>query len=252
MSFERKRIVDKLYIVIPAYNEEENIEKVVEEWYKIVELYNTSGGSRLVIVDDGSRDCTYEILKKLSESRPLLIPISKENEGHGATVLYAYNYAIEQGADYVFQTDSDGQTLPDEFHDFWDSREKYSMIIGHRNHRQDGLSRVIVTKTLKLVIKLCFHVTVKDANTPFRLMRVCDLKENLKYVPEKFNLANVILSVIYEKKKMPVRYMEITFRPRQGGKNSINIRKIVKIGKRAIKDFATIQNSINSFDGEQK
>ena len=99
---------------------------------------------------------------------------------------------------------------------------------------------VFVTKTLKLVCRLCFHVTVTDANTPFRLMEAKTLKENLGLVPKDFNLSNVILSVIYAKKKQPVLYLPITFRPRQGGVNSINLKKIFKIGWQALKDFRTI------------
>lgn len=58
------------------------------------------------------------------------------------------------------------------------------MVIGHRRGRQDGLSRVFVTKTLKLVLWLCFGVKIKDANTPFRLMKASVLKEELGLVPE--------------------------------------------------------------------
>lgn len=52
---------------------------------------------------------------KSQDRYPQLIGITKPNSGHGATVLYAYKYAIQNGADYVFQTDSDGQTLTEEF-----------------------------------------------------------------------------------------------------------------------------------------
>ena len=161
--------MDKLYIVIPAYNEEENIAQVVDDWYPVVEKYNGDGESRLVIIDDGSKDNTYEILKTCAEERPLMLPLTKPNGGHGATVLYGYHYALEHGADYIFQTDSDGQTLPEEFPPFWEERENYDMVIGWRRGRQDGGSRVFVTKTLKAVIKVCFGVTVTDANTPYRL-----------------------------------------------------------------------------------
>ena len=226
--------MDKLYIVIPAYNEQDNIEQVINDWYPVVE--KTGPESRLVIMDDGSKDATYAIMKKMAEDLPQFEPVTKANQGHGATVLYGYHYALDAGADYVFQTDSDGQTLPEEFWQFWEKREQYDMIIGHRKGRQDGVSRVFVTKTLKLVCKLCFHVTVTDANTPFRLMKAPVLKENLKLVPENFNLSNVILSVIYAKKKQPVLYIPITFRPRQGGVNSINLKKIFKIGKQAFTD----------------
>lgn len=74
--------------------------------------------------------------------------LTKENEGHGATLLFGYRYAMEHGADYIFQTDSDGQTRPEEFPAFWKSRAAYDMIIGYRNKRQDGWMRILVTKVL--------------------------------------------------------------------------------------------------------
>lgn len=234
--------MDKLYIIIPAYNEEENIKAVIKDWYPIVE--KLGNGSKLVIIDDGSKDSTYRIMKEYSENMEAFEPITKPNGGHGATVLYGYHYALNAGADYIFQTDSDGQTLPEEFWPFWELRNQYDMVIGHRKGRQDGGSRVFVTKTLKLVLRLCFHVNITDANTPFRLLKAVTLKEQIKQVPDNFNLSNVILSVIYAKKKLTVKYLPVTFRPRQGGVNSINMKKIFKIGRKAFKDFREINRCI--------
>lgn len=114
--------MDKLYIVIPAYNESENIENCVNDWYPVVVAHNPGGDSRLVIINDGSKDNTYEILTELAKDRPLLQPLTKQNGGHGSTVLYGYRHAIKEGADYIFQTDSDGQTNPSEFEAFWSER----------------------------------------------------------------------------------------------------------------------------------
>ena len=127
--------MSSLFIVIPAYNEAENIERTVSEWYPIVESHNKEGQSRLVIINDGSKDNTYELICKLAQARPLLIPLTKPNGGHGSTVLYGYRYAIEHRADYIFQTDSDGQTNPDEFEAFWKKRNTYDAIIGNRKVR---------------------------------------------------------------------------------------------------------------------
>lgn len=238
-------MMDKLYIVIPAYNEEENIKQVIEEWYPIVEVYNGNGKSRLVIIDDGSKDSTYKIMEECSYDKPLFIPLTKANSGHGATILYGYEYALEHGAEYIFQTDSDGQTLPSEFHQFWKLRNDYDMVIGWRNARGDGFSRVFVTKTLKFVLRLCFGVTITDANTPFRLMKAATMKKYIEFIPKGYNLSNVILSVIYKKANCNVKYIPITFRPRQGGVNSINMKKIFIIGKNALYDFWKINKCIN-------
>lgn len=234
--------MDKLYIIIPAYNEEATIKQVIDDWYPIVE--NIKNDSRLVIINDGSKDHTYEIMQDYAKTRPYLLPLTKENGGHGATLLYGYHYAINQGADYIFQTDSDGQTLPSEFADFWAMREQYDMIIGHRNKREDGISRVFVTKVLKFVLKICFGVSVTDANTPFRLLKKTALEQHIGMIPKDFNLSNVIISVIYAKKNLKVKYLPITFRPRQGGVNSINLPKIFGIGRQAIKDFRAINRSL--------
>ncbi len=234
--------MDTLYLIMPAYNEEANIAQVIEDWYPVVEKTGSAG--RMVIVDDGSRDSTYALAKEAARTRPQLIPLTKRNGGHGAAVLYGYDYALEQNADYIFQTDSDGQTNPEEFWAFWKQRDQYDMVIGKRCHREDGISRIIVTKMLKAVIRLCFGVSVPDANTPFRLMNSQTLRREIGLVPKDFNLSNVIISVIYAKKKCRVRYLPITFRPRQGGVNSINLRRIFGIGCQALRDFYSINKTL--------
>lgn len=240
--------MEKLYIIIPAYNESENIEQVINEWYPIIEKYNGDGMSRLVIIDDGSHDNTYSLMQKLSANKPLFTPITKENSGHGATVLYGYNYAVEKNADYVFQTDSDGQTVPNEFHQFWQNRNNYDMIIGHRSKREDGFSRVFVTKILKFVVSLLFKENITDANTPFRLMSANTLKNVISYIPNDYNLSNVVISVLYKKLNLKVKYIPITFRQRQGGVNSINLKRIFGIGKQAVKDFKAINNNLKNIN----
>ena len=233
---------DRLFIIIPAYNEQENIRQVVSDWYPVVEKYGTD--SRLVVIDDGSRDSTYSILQDMSKTMPRLTALTKANAGHGATLLFGYKYALENGADYVFQTDSDGQTLPSEFEPFWIARSKYDVSIGYRNKRRDGLSRVFVTKILRLVVYLCFRVYVLDANTPYRLMSAATLRENLKYIPDDFFLTNVALAAIYKKRRQKVHFIPISFRPRQGGRNSINLIKIIKVGFSSIRSFIVINDKV--------
>lgn len=233
---------DKLYIVIPAYNEEDNIEQVVNDWYPIIE--RVGNGSRLVVVDDGSKDSTYKLLQQIALTKERLIVLTKANGGHGSTILYGYKYALVNNADYIFQTDSDGQTSADEFEAFWVEREKYSMVIGHRNHREDGMARIFVTKTLRIILLGIFGVNVLDANTPFRLMKRDPLDKVLKIIPEGYNLPNVIIPVAFKIWGEKIKYLPITFRARQGGTNSINIPKIIKIGVQAIVDFVNIKKKI--------
>ena len=233
--------MDRLYIVIPAYNEEETIGQVAREWHKVAR--QAGEGSRLVIVNDGSKDRTYEILCNLRKELPLLVPLTKENGGHGAAVRYGYAYAIHKKADYIFQTDADGQTLPGEFQKFWKRRCRADVLIGYRKHREDGISRIVVTEVLRFVLWVIFGLYVTDANTPYRLMDRQVLERNIKQVPRNFQLPNVLLTVLFLKNKETVIFIPITFRPRQGGKNSIDLYKITKIGIRAIRDFMVIRRN---------
>lgn len=234
--------MEKLYIVIPAYNEEETIETVAREWHEIV--LQIGRESKLVIIDDGSKDSTYKKLCELKEELSQLIPLTKDNGGHGDTVLFGYNYALKEGANFIFQTDSDGQTLPEEFEGFWELRREKDVLIGYRNNREDGFSRVFVTKTLKVILRLIFGIWITDANTPFRLMNSQILDKYLPRVPKHFNLPNILLTVFFIKNKEKLEFVPITFRARQGGVNSINLRKITLIGLQAIKDFRQLKKYV--------
>ena len=219
----------ELYAIIPAYNEQDTIEQVVNDWKIINDL-----GGVLVIIDDGSQDNTLSILRRLESDS--IIVLSKENGGHGDTLLYGYRFAIALGAKYIFQTDSDGQTNAAEFKAFWKDRNRYDAIFGVRKVRGDGASRKFVESVLCKILWGIFHVKVPDSNAPFRLMRADKVKEYIAKLPEHYNLPNVMLTVYFTKNDK-VAFREISFGKRQGGKNSINIKKIVRIGMQAVKDF---------------
>ena len=237
--------MEKLFIVIPAYNESENITSCVEDWYPVVEKHNSGNRSRLVIINDGSKDDTYQILMDLAKDRPLLLPLTKSNGGHGSTVLYGYRYAIKEGADYVFQTDSDGQTNPTEFDSFWELREKYDAIIGNRVVREDGKGRKFIENVVCALLRLIFGVIIQDANAPFRLMRTSLVAKYIDKLPKDFNIPNIMFTTYFAYHHEKVKFIPITFRPRQGGVNSMNVKKIIKIGWKAVFDFLRLKREID-------
>ena len=236
--------MDSLYIVIPAYNEAENVHRLVEEWYPVVQKHNGDGKSRLVIINDGSKDNTFELLQIESEDKPLLLPLTKQNGGHGPTLIYGYDYAIAHGADYIFQTDADGQTNHAEFEQFWDQRKIYSAIIGSRPNRKDGPARIFVEKVLLLMLRLAFGVKVPDSNAPFRLMNREVVEKYIAKLPSDFNLPNVMLTTYFAYYHEKLKFIDITFKPRQAGNNSMNIKKIIKIGMKAIIDFYQLRKAM--------
>jgi len=237
--------MSKIYFVMPAYNEAENIENTIQQWYSVVKKLADEGEeSRLAIANDGSKDNTFAIMQGLKEKYPLFEPLDKPNSGHGATVLYLYRHAIKNGADFIFQTDSDGQTNPDEFWQMWEKRKMFDFQIGYRKGREDGGSRIFVTKTLRLVVWMMFHVWVTDANTPFRLMATDKLQPIMDVIPSDYFLCNVAISAIAVKWHYKIGWYTITFKPRQGGVNSINMKRIFKIGWKALSDFMTINKKL--------
>ena len=236
--------MEKLYIIIPAYNEQDNLKALVNDWYPIIEQHSADNSSRLVIINDGSKDNTYVVLKDLAKSRPMMEVLTKENGGHGDTLLFGYRYAIENGADYIFQTDSDGQTSPSEFETFWNKRQEYDAVFGDRTKREDGKSRVFVERVLCIILKMVFGVKIPDSNAPFRLMRSSYVDKYIRMLPEHYNLPNVMLTTLGTYYNEKILFLPITFKNRQGGKNSINIRKIVSIGMKALKDFRDIRKKL--------
>ena len=233
-----------LYVVMPAYNEEENIEKVVRQWYPILE--GKSERSRLVIADKGSTDKTHEILAKLQKTMPQLEIYDTKSQYHGPKVIALYDYAIKNGAAWVFQTDSDGQTNPKEFDGFWNSRNQFSAIFGVRSQRGDGMQRAFVENVVCLLLRLYFDVKIPDANAPFRLIKVSALKKYLYKMDEDFNIPNIMITTFFSKFKETICFREISFKPRTRGRNSINIYKIIKIGWKALGDFGRYKREMQA------
>lgn len=237
---------ESLFIVMPTYNEEANIKDVVEEWYPILE--NGNEKSKMVISDGGSKDNTLDILYELQKTYPKLVVISKPETDHGTKVILLYKYAIENNADWIFQTDSDGQTLPSEFESFWNDRTVHDVIMGNRIKRGDGLGRKMVENVLRIYLKIFFGVMVPDANAPFRLMKSTVVEKYIGLMPENFNLPNAVLAACFARFNESVVYKEITFQSRQGGKNYMNLRRIFRIGWESIRNFSMIRGEVLKYE----
>lgn len=220
-----------------AYNEEENIEQVIKSWYPLIEEEDRADTSRLVVADSGSSDRTHEILMELQKNYPKLQILVDTEKQHGPKVLALYKYAIAQGADYIFQTDSDGQTDSMEFENFWKMIEEYDLIIGNRTARGDGKSRAYVEKVVCLLLRIYFGVKIPDANAPFRLMRSDIVNKYINCMPDDYNIPNIMFTTYFKYYDEKMLFKEISFRPRQAGNNSINIPRIMEIGWKALGDF---------------
>lgn len=242
---EEHRESDKMssvYIVMPAYNEEKNIEKVVRQWYQV--LCNKDPNSKLVVADSGSTDNTHDILQKLQNELPQLTLISDTEKEHGPKLIALYRFAIKEGVDYIFQTDSDGQTDPIEFDEFWEKRKENDAVLGCRRVREDGKLRAFVERVVCFLLSIYFGVKVPDANAPFRLMKTELVRKYINRLPLKYNLPNIMLTTYFSYYHEKMTFIDISFKPRQAGKNSVNICKIVRIGWKALWDFRLFKKAM--------
>ena len=236
---------DDLYIVMPAYNEEAVIRSVVESWYAV--LRDKTERSRLVIADQGSRDRTHEILLDMQKNGyPQLEILDTENRLHGPKVIALYDHALKNGADYIFQTDSDGQTDPAEFDAFWARRDQFTGIFGNRPVRGDGKDRAFVEKVVCYLLKLYFGVKIPDANAPFRLMKADIVKKYLYRLPADYNLPNIMITTYYVYYGEKYAFRDVTFKARKTGVNSVNLPRIVKIGWKALGDFRKLKKEMKA------
>jgi glycosyltransferase involved in cell wall biosynthesis len=220
----------ELAVVMPVYNEEANLEAVVSEWLQ--ELKGLGISFELIAVNDGSLDGTAGILQKLAGQYPdAVIPIEKQNAGHGQACRTGYSLAVARDAAWTFQVDSDGQCDPKFFAAFWNQRDEADCIFGERRTRDDGMARALVSVACRCMTFLVCGMDLKDLNVPYRLMRTSVLKEALLKIPADFEMQNVALTLALKRdSRLRWKYVPIHFRNRQGGSSSINLRRIVGMG----------------------
>jgi len=220
----------ELMLVMPIYNEQDNIAKVINDW--TAELCRLQIRFEFLALNDGSKDKTAEVLAEMEKAHPgVLIPVNKQNSGHGRTCRFGYETAIRRGASWVLQIDSDGQCLPEYFSELWNKREGADCVFGERATRGDGFTRVWISKACRLFTSLLAGIDLRDANVPYRLIRVPFLEKALQSIPEDFDMQNVALTLSL-KRNPSARwsYVPIHFPDRQGGTNSINLKRILAMG----------------------
>jgi len=203
---------------------------VVTEW---LQAFTSEGiTARLFAVNDGSRDNTLPILRRLQLQFPdQLLVLDKPNSGHGRSCRVGYEAALQENSQWILQIDSDGQCDPVFFTFFWAKRNEADCIFGLRVERDDGLMRKLISKAASILTSIITGRDLKDANVPYRLLRHGALERALANVPKNFDIQNVALTVSLKRNPaLRWSYVPIRFRARQGGTNSINLPKIARMG----------------------
>jgi len=158
-------MIESLTVALPAYNEAANIEAMVREVYrKVAPLV---GDLEVVVVNDGSRDETGEILARLAEEDNRLQVIEHPvNLGFGAAVRDGIWAASK---DYVFYTDSDLQFDLAELPRFAARMGQADMVIGYRHARSDPWHRRLFGRGWSWLVNLLFGYVARDVDCAFKL-----------------------------------------------------------------------------------
>ena len=170
----------ELLIVIPAYNEEENIENVVTY---IIENYSQYD---YVVVNDGSKDRTAEICRK-NGYELIDLPI---NLGLAGAFQTGLKYAHQKGYSYAIQFDADGQHRPEFIEKMLKRiKEGYDIVIGSRfvNVKKNKSMRMLGSRMLTVAIKFTTGKRIADPTSGMRMFSKNMIKEfaqNLNYGPE--------------------------------------------------------------------
>jgi dolichol-phosphate mannosyltransferase len=243
----------ELVVVIPAYNEEACIRQVVSNWISGIANIIPKDHFKLLIINDGSKDKTGLILDELSCEYPNLIAKHQLNGGHGNAIYNGYQMAVEMNPAFVFQTDSDDQFDPKDFHHFWEKRHASNFVLGYREVRHDDPFRLLITRILKLSLLFIYGTYIHDANIPFRLVKTDFLRKLLNALPKQIPFApNIFLAVLAKKAGEKLFDISVLHKERETGEVSIRHMKLLKVCWQSFKELARFRFELNRMVDEIK
>jgi len=148
-------------IIIPAYNDQATIEKVVSEAIEVAS--GLAADYEVLVVNDASRDETGVLLDRLAQADKAIRVIHHEaNRGYGATIAELY---MEAKGDLVFSTPGDRQLRPKELHKMLPALNHCDIVIGRRKERQDPFTRKVYSFIYNSLIRILYGLRVHDINS---------------------------------------------------------------------------------------
>ena len=166
-------------VVVPTYNEAENLPELAERLFAL-----DLGEVRLYIVDDGSPDGTAEVAGELSRVYDGRIEvISRPRKlGLGAAYITGFTRALEQDVDYVVQMDADLSHTPEQVPQMISELHRFDVVVGSR-YTQDGgadpgwgMKRRVLSGLGNSLIRMVTGLTVKDVTSGFKAYRASELR----------------------------------------------------------------------------
>jgi dolichol-phosphate mannosyltransferase len=208
----------EISIVIPVYNEEENLPVLAEEIRAAMALVETAGRSyEVILVDDGSTDTSPAVMARLArEDSRLRILRQRRNSGQSAALDAGVRYAH---GSIVVTLDADLQNDPADIPRLLDRMEGFDVVSGVRAKRRDTWVRRVSSKIANGIRNRVTHESVTDVGCTLRAMRI----EYLRRIPV-FNGMHRFLPTLLRMEGARVTEVPVNHRPRLHGQPKYNIR----------------------------
>lgn len=209
----------ELTIVIPAYNEEENLKIILPDLIAFVEQRNW----KLIITNDGSKDNTKTVLKDYEHSVHLKVVHHKLNKGYGAAIKSAIQAC---DTEYVITIDADGQHRLEDVDKLFAlvKSTDADMIVGSRKGAKDAsFLRSIGKSIIRATAKLMLTVPVYDINSGMKIYRTELAKQYLYLTPNNMPYSDII-TLIFISNRHLVLEEPIVVKDRLKGESTIGIQ----------------------------
>ncbi|MDX1905135.1 MAG: glycosyltransferase family 2 protein, partial [Thermonemataceae bacterium] len=177
----------QISVVIPAFNEAESLPELCAWVHQVMQKHTFS--YEIIIVDDGSNDTTWEVLQQLSLQNPHLKAL-RFNRNYGKSAALHTGFQETQG-EVVITMDADLQDDPEEIPELYRMiiEEKFDLVSGWKQKRQDPLSKTIPTKLYNAVTRWFSGINLHDFNCGLKAYRKNVIKsievygEMHRYIP---------------------------------------------------------------------
>jgi dolichol-phosphate mannosyltransferase len=218
----------KALIIIPTYNEADNIIKIIGE---ILSIKYNDVNIEVLVIDDNSTDGTSLLVKEYSNPRVYLIE-RPSKMGLGTAYIEGFKYAMKNNYDYVFEMDADFSHDPEAIPEFLDKIKNYDLVIGSRYISGIAvvnwpLSRLIISIGASYYTRIITWLPVKDVTAGFMCYRVSSLKQiDLDKVKSNGYSFQIEMKFRMWKKGFKMIEIPIVFIDRRAGVSKMS-RKIV-------------------------
>ncbi len=223
--------MSKALVIIPTYNEKENIQALIETIFSLPEPFD------ILIVDDNSPDGTAQIVKQLQNKYPqrLFLEVRPEKQGLGMAYLHGFQWALQRNYEYIFEMDADFSHDPKDLIRLYQTTKKgYDLVIGSRyvnnlvNVVNWPMGRVLLSYFASKYVRFITGMPIYDTTAGFKCYRARVLKAILQHPPRFVGYAfQIEMKFRAWKYGFKIKEIPIVFTDRRAGTSKMN-KKIIR------------------------